>query len=310
MPRPRLRRGFTAIELLVVIAIIAILIALLLPAVQKVRESAARTRCQNNLKQIGLALHHFHDSYGRLPPPVGFLTGKTYPPGATPLDGDQYNSWIRFLLSYVEQRPLSDKMYPLFDDKDPRNGTELTLFLCPSDPRSNQGFAGGRGFGKYGVTNYVVAAGTSQDAADGVFWRVPDYNSWDYYRASKTKLTEISDGSSNTLMVGERPPPPDMFWGWWSTKFSADVLNGTAETVLLFSMSGQEPNVGCPAPAYFAPGDPNNFCDTNHFWSFHPGLAHWAFADGTVRSIPYSAYRTVMQLSTRAGGELVDATEY
>ena len=58
--------------------------------------------------------------------------------------------------------------------------------------------------------------------------------------------------------------------------------------------------------AYFAPGDPNNFCDTNHFWSFHPGLAHWAFADGTVRSIPYNAYRTVMQLSTRAGGELVN----
>src|SRR5207237_1081551 len=83
-----------------------------------------------------------------------------------------------------------------------------------------------------------------------------------------------------TLMVGERPPPPDMFWGWWSTKFSADVLNGTAETVLLFSTSGQEPNVGCPAPAYFAPGDPNNFCDTNHFWSFHPGLAPWAGPDG------------------------------
>src|SRR5437660_5273997 len=145
MTRRRLR-GFTLIELLVVLAIIAILIALLLPAVQKVRESAARTRCQNNLKQIGLALHHFHDAYGRLPAPVGFLTGKTYPPGATPLDGDRYNSWIRFILPYVEQGPLSEQMYPLFDDKDPRNGTELTLFLCPSDPRSNQGFAGGRGF--------------------------------------------------------------------------------------------------------------------------------------------------------------------
>src|SRR5438270_12482625 len=241
-PTPRLR-GFTLIELLVVLAIIAILIGLLLPAVQKVRESAARTRCQNNLKQIGLALHHFHDSYGRLPPPVGFLTGKTYPPGATPLDGDQYNSWIRFILPYVEQGPLSERMYPLFDDKDPLNGTELTLFLCPSDVRSSQGFAGGRGFGKYGVTNYVASAGTNQDAGDGVFWRVPDSNSWDYYRSSKTKLTEISDGTSNTLMVGERPPPPDMFWGWWSTRFSADVLNGTAETALLFALSGQDPSV-------------------------------------------------------------------
>ncbi|AWM40555.1 putative major pilin subunit [Gemmata obscuriglobus] len=181
----RRRRGFTLIELLVVIAIIAILIGLLLPAVQKVREAAARMKCQNNFKQIGLACHTYHDTYSTLPP-------------ATAASGNKWG-WGSFILPYVEQGALystlgsptpattTDMPTP---SAQPLMQTKLSVYLCPSDPNDNNPNTfypiGGAGYGK---SNYVAMAGVMDGAGSG---------------RDKTKIQGIQDGSSNTFMIGER----------------------------------------------------------------------------------------------------------
>ena len=194
------RHGFTLIELLVVIAIIAVLIGLLLPAVQKVRDAAARAQCQNNLKQVGLGLHNYHDAQGRFPP--GYLN-KIWPANPSLPPGHFIWSAHAHVLPYLEQqnlRHLLDLSYPLFDgpNADPpfsifpvnRAGvsTPVKIFLCPSD-RDQVVKAG------YAPVSYVVNSGSTADSStrsNGVF-----------YVNSKTKITDVTDGSSNTVMVSE-----------------------------------------------------------------------------------------------------------
>jgi len=181
----RSRRGaFTLIELLVVIAIIAILIGLLLPAVQKVRQAAARASCTNNLKQIGLGMHSYHDSNGHLPHGWVVNAAKQPEPGW---------SWCVLILPFVEQAALYSTLNP---DLTTPNGpgaanantqSRLKVFLCPSDTLANPS----TWYDSFGSSNYVC-----NRALCG-----PNLNS---NGPAALRLTDISDGTSNTLMVGER----------------------------------------------------------------------------------------------------------
>jgi prepilin-type N-terminal cleavage/methylation domain-containing protein len=180
------RRGFTLIELLVVIAIIAILIGLLLPAVQKVRDAAARTQCMNNMKQFGLAAHNYVDANKQLPPAFVEYGGSGWKDG----------SWVVQILPYVEQDNLkrvvdnstatSDQYYAITYNQSPPK-----IFINPTDPSNNNGAYNDNGWGIYSVTGYVA----NYLATGGV------------YNAQKMKmhdLTQVSDGTSNTILYTER----------------------------------------------------------------------------------------------------------
>lgn len=219
MHRHEVRKGFTLIELLVVIAIIAILIGLLLPAVQKVRDAAARLQCQNNLKQIALSAHNYHDTRGY------------FPPGRV----DTNIGTLPHLLPYMEQDNVYKLLPTNFETTAWWGGTsfqisqyQLTSFQCPAGGESlawdgifvfwygvstlpNSGYTTGSWYpsAASGGTGYAQAAGrTHYLPVAGGFGRFGDGNTWDtytgiFYNKSKTKLTGIRDGSSNTLMFGE-----------------------------------------------------------------------------------------------------------
>jgi prepilin-type N-terminal cleavage/methylation domain-containing protein len=273
MARTVSRRGFTLIELLVVIAIIAILIGLLLPAVQKVREAANRTHCTNNLKQLALALMAFEGEKGYFPPGIGavgdanvqkpnsarLLVGpSTSPNGPLPTPNLRVASWHTWVLPYTEYSALFNKMPNTNNPSPPgwdpvkawNNVAEVKVFLCPSDPRSTEVFGTARP-----LTDYAGMAGSSVGLSgsggprtgDGIlFWR------------SRVRIADITDGASQTAIVVERPymASPPGTWGWWHTTittispssfdnwYDEDVLVGAAERV---DQTGEAS--GCAAPA-------------------------------------------------------------
>src|SRR5437588_322807 len=229
----RRRSGFTLIELLVVIAIIAILIGLLLPAVQKVREAAARAKCMNNLKQIGLALHSFHDVNGKLP--SGGL-----PP--TVVSGPQFSA-LSQVLPYMEQ----GNVYNLIDftrpPTDPANAaarnTIIPLFRCPSDKENPIPASGA-------ATNYMANTGTM------VYFVVPNpqfYNGV-FYVNTTVSLTAITDGTSNTALFSERlladgsngivSPVEDVFFNP-SDPPTSDAAYSTCQGVDINNLANQFP---------------------------------------------------------------------
>jgi prepilin-type N-terminal cleavage/methylation domain-containing protein/prepilin-type processing-associated H-X9-DG protein len=209
----RCRRGFTLIELLVVIAIIAVLIGLLLPAVQKVREAASRTRCKNHLKQIGLALHNYHDRTGRFPP--GYAANQADVDGTGPGWG-----WAAFILPDLEQENLFrliDFTQPLTaaGNHDAVRQTNVPFLRCPSDTRQDPirrsefvnpaalttDLARGNYAACYGNTPFLDEPAwvlTRHLVIDGISGRGM------FYRNSKTRMADVTDGLSNTFMIGER----------------------------------------------------------------------------------------------------------
>ena len=208
------KRGFTLIELLVVIAIIGVLIALLVPAVQKVRQAAARTQCQNNLKQLGLALHAYHDGRGMLPPGAA---GDQAPFGSqtTSLGNNWGSSWMVYILPYIEQNAMASGWQfhsgsGVFNtnNQNLRRDIVISTFVCPASNLPKMA----RSQTYTSTAHYVAIAG----AADGV---IPGFsesrieNSTSYgqlaaggvlYPNSQTRLRNITDGTSNTLLLGEQ----------------------------------------------------------------------------------------------------------
>jgi prepilin-type N-terminal cleavage/methylation domain-containing protein/prepilin-type processing-associated H-X9-DG protein len=290
------RTAFTLVELLVVVAIIAVVLALLLAAVQKAREAANRMQCVNNLKQIGLALHTFHDTNGMFPQAYDARSLFQDPN----LTGILPNSWATLILPYLEQDNLARAGYGAYSLR------ALRLYACPSDPNALQHYAGNREYGKLALTDYLAVTGTKTFMGDPTTGLPRPKCDGVIYESSRTRLTDITDGTSNTVVVGERPPSPNLFWGWWSW-YAFDASLGVRNDWSIFPSSGTLPYVYCPDlfPENYRPPTTGN-CDTHHFWSQHPGGGNWLFADGSVRFLSYEANAVLPALATRSGGEVVN----
>lgn len=288
-------RGFTLIELLVVIAIVGILLALLMVAVQRVRAAAARAQCLNHLKQLGIALHAYHDAQRVLPPGI---TGGSES-AATP-----FMSWLCRILPFVEQEPLWREAESAFQ-KDPNflavpphtaGRRVVPLFACPSDTRVLQ-----EQEGQPAMTSYLGVEGINQTTRDGVL-----------YLDSRVHLADVRDGLSSTLMVGERPPSASKAFGWWYAGWGQSQ-DGSAE----MNLGALEINAHCPwvplearecpdGPYEFSPGNLTDECDVFHYWSLHAGGANFLFCDGSARFLTYQAVDVLPALATRAGGETAE----
>jgi prepilin-type processing-associated H-X9-DG protein/prepilin-type N-terminal cleavage/methylation domain-containing protein len=299
------RLGFSLLELVVVLGLLGVLLGLLLPAVQRARDAALRTGCQNNLKQIGLALHHFHDSYGRFPPQRALQRVNTS------RDPDTLLSWMSLILPYVEQDGLwssagqACRSDPITVDNPPHVGYTAIVpaYICPADGRlfsplvtpsgdraaftSYIGIAGIRG---------VVGSGIAQPTLRGPLGASPG-----------VRLTDIMDGTSQTLMAGERPPPSSLQAGrWYSTIYVLESFGGP-DSVIWFPPHPDPRDIECPwGGNSLGPGRLNNPCDRFHLWSLHPGGANGLFADGSVRFLGNTLAGLIPAMSTCAGGEVVD----
>ncbi len=248
----RKRSAFTLIELLVVIAIIAILIGLLLPAVQKVREAAARLKCTNNLKQIGIAMHTYNDTYNKLP--AGWVTTAA----SQPKPGW---SWGTTILPFLEQGNLYSALNPdLVTPGGPtvntNTTTKLPSYLCPSDSPAgdtNPVFEG------YGRSNYVVNREVcGPDSAD---------------KPTTLSIQLIQDGSSNTILVGERDSVKNVGAVWVRSSTSSSSFEGRP---------GNGLNVINPNPLT------TTACQARGFNSLHTGGVNFLFGDGAVRFLTNS----------------------
>jgi prepilin-type N-terminal cleavage/methylation domain-containing protein/prepilin-type processing-associated H-X9-DG protein len=332
IPRPS-RSGFTLIELLVVIAIIGVLIGLLLPAVQKVRDAAGRMKCTNNLKQIGLALHGYHDAMNRFPP--GYVDGNTGPDSTPDNDVGPGWGWAAFLLPYLEQGNVYNQIN---FNQQVGAGTNvavsqlaLAIFQCPADPYQQtfpvydsnftspiatlahgnyvgcngweECFNGASGNPQGGVGTDGLAGGFGQ-AGVGLFWR-----------NSRTRMADVIDGLSNTIVVGERSG------NHAPSTWTGAVPGGRCPAW----MATQPPAVYAPppGPAYdnadFGEALVLAHCNATHlpsadfpifdpdtFYSMHTGPgANFLFGDGSVHFLSSGINpKTYQYLATIAGGEV------
>jgi prepilin-type N-terminal cleavage/methylation domain-containing protein/prepilin-type processing-associated H-X9-DG protein len=315
MRAPGGRAAFTLIELLVVIAIMSILLGLLLPAVQKVREAAARAQCVNNLKQIGLALHDYHDAHQTLPP--GYFATGAWVDGAT--DTSPGWGWAAFILPYLEQGNLFNQLQlnqPVAAS--PGIQTVLKLYLCPSDVYPPGAFAVPDAFGntvtQAAPSSYAACVGGDESdtfglTALGIF-----------YRNSHTRLTDVTDGTSNTLLVGDRA------WSNVNGVWAGAISGAVCKRGLLNPCPGSASASYPAADLVLAHSHLNNAAtDTDagldDFSSRHTGGSNFLLADGHVsflRSIPgdnaggtYTADSLAFQaLGTRANGEVNQGLDY
>jgi prepilin-type N-terminal cleavage/methylation domain-containing protein/prepilin-type processing-associated H-X9-DG protein len=303
---PSSRRGFTLIELLVVIAIIGVLIGLLLPAVQKVREAAARTQCQNNLKQLGIATLNYESGHGGLPPRCH--------------TANPYHGWGVDLLPYVEQDVIAQRYRMDLSFYDPANGplvaVPLKVFTCPDAPAGRVVHlvdVNGNPMGTTGAEGDYFAP----NSVDAFWWPDPQRSqAADELEAPAMavdgirRLTAITDGTANTLLVSELAGRPDQWikgvrqptnaglrfpywWGPWAAYNSCIFKT--------WSDDGQTPGGFCTI-------------NCNNSWgiySFHSQGANAVFVDGSVHFLHVGLDRDVFAgLVTRAGGEVLDAGSY
>jgi prepilin-type N-terminal cleavage/methylation domain-containing protein/prepilin-type processing-associated H-X9-DG protein len=326
----RQRAGFTLIELLVVIAIIAVLAGLLLPAVQKVRESANRTSCLNNLKQIGLALHGYHDSYKYFP-------GNHRPKALT----SARERWFTKLLPYLDQGGL----YRVYDNTTnwdsptnlPVTSTPLAVAVCPSTPNPNrQDFDEASGFsnldvavtdyaGVYGLhPTFLTANGLTTTNPLGVLSKVD---------GARISVADITDGTSNTIFAVESAGRPYVYQngtivnqnvfvdqingGGWCRPASDIWLIGFADKAgtipggqyLINVANGID--IQATYPITVPAGAPLGTDGSGQIYSFHPGGTNALFSDGSVHFVTQDiSVATLAALVTMAGGDVVTPGEF
>lgn len=304
------RPGFTLIELLVVIAIIAILIALLLPAVQKVRESAARTQCQNNLKQIGLALHGFHDANKHFPPSGYTMAG----PGNS---AGKYVGWRPLILPYIEQTHLQKLFDFNFNWWDGPNLSAATfrvpLFVCPSTPEHSMVTSAVAKPPRPAMTFAIPPAPTDYEAimgvqpcVDPVLYATQQTNRSILYRNSAVVLHQIADGSANTIMVVECAGRPEVYRGRVRTSLPNDQGICWADSEGPFSLDGcnQDGSMQCMGPILTPKA--MNATNENEPYSFHTGGCNFLFGDGHVSFLgEHLGLQIFAAMVTRQGGEII-----
>ncbi len=285
------RRGFTLIELLVVIAIIAVLIGLLLPAVQAAREAARRAGCLNNLKQIGIALHNYHDSRNVLPP--GYIYVYGYPTGGF--------GWATMILPNIEQAALFNAVNFSLPAWSSPNSTacvqKIASYFCPTD-YTTQGFLSREGF-NYAKSSYVGSFGPNDMDI------VPEDRAGLFSRNSQIKFADVTDGLSQTLAVGERTNAVYLtvigseshydLETVWPGAIKENPVDDHAHTTLF--------------QAAYLINSPN--FDDRDSMSYHSGGSNYLFADGSVKFIKLSINPTIYQaLGSRLGGEVVGSDQY
>jgi len=316
------RKGFTLIELLVVIAIIAVLIGLLLPAVQKVREAASRMKCQNNLKQIGLALHNYHDANLKFPTSGEGLT----PAGATAFDP---HSTFTYLLPYIEQGNVKmDMNFAYNDNRAPGNQVSgkvrIKIFECPSAPE----YTDPAGYGK---SDYMPIVSTNIDPASGAPTAAKEEAGM--LRLKGSTFADCGDGTSNTLaFIEDAGKIPDGTPGGFVSNYTDSNANGVDKSPGGKRMNNRwaEPDIGNgisgpPAGPDYAkkvinqssqpkggpsacPWKTNNCGPNDEPWSFHTGGVAVVWGDGHVSFVRDSITPVQMRaLITPRGGEVYSA---
>ncbi len=317
------RRAFTLIELLVVIAIITVLVGLLLPAVQKAREAANRTRCLNNLKQIGLAMFMYADSNNSLPSayiyhPAPLKHPPLHLPGTRKLDRPPPKpsppqqpgwGWAALILNEIEQSNLARTINYNLPVESPSGlaarTTMLSVYDCPSDQNT----------GVFTVKTQrnvdLATAATNSYAACFGFGGLPNSNpesgNGAFYRNSQTSITDIKDGTSNTFLVGERAA---MFAkSPWAGVISDGTIRTTPGAPVYYSLFEQAP-VMVMARIWNKPLN-SPLSEPYDFFSPHTAVGNFLFADGSVHSLSIATDLTILQaLATINGGEVVDESGF
>jgi prepilin-type processing-associated H-X9-DG protein len=294
----RMRAGFKLIELVVVVGIVVLLLGLLLPAVQSVRASVRKLECQNKMKQIALALQTHAD------------VRKRFPSGTNLTSTRRYLSWSVPVLPFLEQTSnfeLSELGFAqggsaLNVVKHPLIQIPNNVFACPEDSRVSSSAFAKHSLSLVGLTSYLGCSGLNYSSQDGVL-----------FAGSSIRLAEISDGLTNTLLIGERPPSPGNDFGWWyagvgtTTTFPFSRLKtGCLDHTLGVRETSSTPYASCDVKkSYFHfPLRIANECDATHYWSLHSNGGNFAMCDGSVHFIAYSDTDILDKLATRNGHEI------